>query len=54
MLRNRKKNSSYGVELVRNLDSFPKPVDDSDDYTDRSRIGGAGVYFFFVFLLHIT
>ncbi|KAL1124495.1 hypothetical protein AAG570_001121 [Ranatra chinensis] len=41
MLRNRKKPSSYGVELVRNLDTFPKLVCNSDDYVERSRIGGA-------------
>uniref|UniRef100_A0A023F2D1 Putative copii vesicle protein n=1 Tax=Triatoma infestans TaxID=30076 RepID=A0A023F2D1_TRIIF len=51
MLRNRKKSSYYGVEVVKRLDSFPKV--NKDDYVERSSIGGVVSVVTFIIILWI-
>lgn len=43
LIRSRKKTSNAAVEVVKQLDSFPKV--NKDDYIERSNVGGIGLYF---------
>ena len=50
MLRQRKKSQHYGVEIIKQLDSFPKV--NKDDFIEKSRLGGIGMFYIIVFMIN--
>lgn len=50
MLRQRKKSSFYAVEVIKQLDSFPKV--NKEDFIERSRFGGTGLFIDYLCYCH--